>query len=64
MQPLSTWENILLGAFAILLIFWLKPGIKAALERSKTAKSDWPGLLIPLALVILFVLMLIGMVRS
>lgn len=64
MQPLSMWENILLGAFAILLIFWLKPGIKAALERSKTAKSDWPGLLIPLALVILFVLMLIGMVRS
>ncbi|CAG7856361.1 hypothetical protein MCAMS1_00813 [biofilm metagenome] len=64
MQPLSMWENILLAAFAILLIFWMKPGIKAALERSKTAKSDWPGLVIPLALVILFIGILIAMVRS
>jgi hypothetical protein len=64
MQPLSMWENVLLGAFAILLIFWMKPGIKAALERSKTAQSDWIGLLIPLGLVILFVLLLISMVKS
>lgn len=64
MQPLSMWENILLAAFAILLIFWMKPGIKAALERSKTAQSDWSGLLIPLALVILFISFLIAMVRS
>ncbi len=64
MQPLSAWENVLLGAVALLLIFWMKPGIKAALERSKTAQSDWPGLLIPLALVILFIFLLIAMVRS
>jgi hypothetical protein len=64
MEPLSTWENALLGAFAILVIFWMKPGIKASLERSKTAQSDWPGLLIPLALVVLFVLFLIAMVKS
>lgn len=63
MQPLSTWENLLLGALALLVIFWMKPGIKAALERSKTAQSDWPGLLIPLVLVVLFVLMLIAMVK-
>jgi hypothetical protein len=64
MQPLSMWENVLLGAFAILLIFWMKPGIKVAPERSKTAQSDWLGLLIPLGLVILFVLLLISMVKS
>ncbi|ESS72658.1 hypothetical protein MGMO_52c00120 [Methyloglobulus morosus KoM1] len=63
MEPLSTWENVLLGAFAILLIFWMKPGIKAALEKSKTAQSDWPGLLIPIALVVLFVFFLIAMVK-
>ncbi len=63
MQPLSTWENLLLGALALLVIFWMKPGIKAAMERSKTAQSDWPGLLIPLVLVVLFVLMLIVMVK-
>ena len=64
MQPLSTWENIFLGALALLVIFWMRPGIKAALEKSKTAQSDWPGLLIPLALVALFVLFLISMVKS
>jgi hypothetical protein len=64
MEPLSTWENLLLGALAILMFFWMKPGIKAALEKSKTVKSDWLGLLIPLGLVVLFVLFLISMVKS
>lgn len=64
MESLSTWENVLLGALALLMIFWMKPGIKAALEKSKTAKTDWPSLLIPLALVVLFVLFLIAMVKS
>jgi hypothetical protein len=63
MQPLSTWENLLLGAFALLLIFWMKPGIKAALEKSKTARADWPGALIPLAIVIIFVMLLLAMVE-
>jgi len=63
MEPLSTWENLLLGVFAILLIFWMKPGIKAALEKSKTTQSDWPALLIPIALVVLFVCFLIAMVK-
>lgn len=63
MQPLSTWENLLLGAFALLLIFWMKPGIKAALEKSKTASADWPGALMPLAIVIIFVMLLVAMVK-
>ena len=63
MEPLSTWENLLLGALALLVIFWMKPGIKAAMEKSKTAKADWPGLLIPLVLVVLFVMFLIAMVK-
>jgi hypothetical protein len=63
MQTLSTWENVLLGALALLVIFWMKPGLKAALERSKTAKTDWPGLLVPLVLVVLFVMALIAMVK-
>jgi len=45
------------------LIFWMKPGIKAALEKSKTIQSDWPALLIPIALVVLFVCFLIAMVK-
>lgn len=63
MSPLSTWENLLLGVFALLLIFWMKPGIKAAMEQSKTAKADWPAVLLPLALIVLFVFILIAMVK-
>ena len=64
MEPLSTWENLFVGAIAILMIFWMKPGIKAAMERSKTAQSDWQSVLIPLALVVLFVILMVGMVKS
>ncbi len=62
MQALSTWENLLLGAIAVLIIFWASPGIKQSLARSKQAKSDWPALLLPLALVVLFVFFLVAMV--
>jgi hypothetical protein len=62
MQTFSTWETILLGAMVILVIFWMRPGIKSALAQSQQAKSDWSGVLIPMALVVLFVIFLIMMV--
>jgi hypothetical protein len=62
MQTFSTWESLLLGAMAILAIFWMKPGIKAAMEQSRQAKRDWQGVLVPLALVVLFIIFLIAMV--
>jgi hypothetical protein len=62
MQALETWEMILLGALAVLLIFWFRPGIKAALERSREAEKDWKAVLIPLVLVVLFVILLISLV--
>jgi hypothetical protein len=63
MQAMSTWENLLLGAMVVLMIFWARPGIKGAIARSKQAKSDWPAVLWPLILVVLFVVLLITMVR-
>ncbi|MGB4948305.1 MAG: hypothetical protein WBQ05_14065 [Candidatus Competibacter denitrificans] len=44
-------------------MLWFQPGVKAAIERSRVAKKDWPAALIPLALVVLFVLLLIRIVR-
>ncbi len=64
MESLSIWEIIGLGALAIFVIFWFRPGMKAALEQSKTAEQDWKGALIPLGLVVLFVILLIAVVRS
>jgi hypothetical protein len=64
MEAAAWWELLLGGAVALLMILWFRPGIKAALERGKTAKKDWPAVLIPIGLVVLFVLLLIQIVRS
>jgi hypothetical protein len=59
---MSTWENLLIGALALLFVFWMSPGIKAAMVRSRQAQQDWGGVLIPLSLVVLLVIFLIAMV--
>ncbi|MFM8330233.1 MAG: hypothetical protein ACKN9T_00940 [Candidatus Methylumidiphilus sp.] len=59
MQNYSTWETILIGLIALLVVFWFSPGIKASFERSKQAKADWGAVLVPLALVAVFVFLLI-----
>lgn len=64
MESPAWWEMLLAGAAVLLLIFWFRPGIKASIERSKTAKKDWPAALIPIGAVVLFVLFLIQIVRS
>ena len=59
---METWEQVLVGAFAILILVFVFPGIKATLEKSRQAEKDWPGLLIPMAFVIgliIFVIMLL-----
>lgn len=55
---MALWEQLALGAVALLVIFWFRPGIKAALQKSEQAEKDWPGLLLPIAAVILFVVFL------
>lgn len=62
MQQPSTWEAVLYGVLALLMILWFRPGIKAAMERSQAAEKDWPAVLIPIALVVLFVVFLVVMV--
>ena len=63
MEAMPWWEAILAGLIAVLVIFWFRGGIKATMEQSRDAPKDWSGALIPLALVVLFVLFLIAMVR-
>ncbi len=63
MDSLATWEKLLLGAFAVLLIFVFRPGLKQAFKQSQeAADKDWAGFLIPLAVIILFVVLLISLV--
>ena len=63
MESAAWWEILLGGLMVVLVVLWFQPGVKAAIERSRTAKKDWPAALIPLALVVLFVLLLIQLVR-
>ncbi|MDX9741698.1 MAG: hypothetical protein RBT81_11045 [Gammaproteobacteria bacterium] len=61
---MALWEQILLGVLALLVLFWMGPGVKSAMERSREAPRDWRGVLIPVGMVVLFVLFLISMVRN
>jgi len=62
---MSTWEQVLLGIGALILLFFFWPGVKATLERSKQAENkDWKGALLPIGFVVLFVVLLIMMVKS
>ncbi len=60
MEQPSTWQMLLYGAIALLVIFWFRPGIKAAMERSREAEKDWPAVLVPIILVVLFVAFLVA----
>ena len=63
MEQMSTWEMLLLGVLVLLVLFWVGPGVRGMLEKSRQAENrDWAGLLWPIALVVLFVLFLIKMV--
>ena len=56
---MALWEQLALGAIALLVIFWFKPGVSAALKQSEEAQKDWPALLLPIVAVILFVVFLV-----
>jgi hypothetical protein len=62
---MSTWEQVLLGAGALIILFLFWPGVKATLERSRQAEEkDWKSVLIPIGAVVLFVIMLIIMAKA
>lgn len=62
MESYSIWENLLLGLLVLGMLFWMRPGVKATMEKSRTAKSDWAAVVVPIGFVIMFVIFLIAMV--
>lgn len=50
---------IALGAIAIIAVLWMYPGLNRLLKESREAEKDWPGFLIPIGAVIVFVILLI-----
>ncbi len=62
---MALWEQVLVGALAVGVVFFFMPGIKASLKQSREAKSkDWAGALFPIGLVVLFVIVLIAIARG
>ncbi|HIL94010.1 MAG TPA: hypothetical protein EYG47_04170 [Cycloclasticus sp.] len=59
MASMALWEQLALSAVALLVIFWFRPGVKAALKQSEEAEKDWMGILLPVAAVILFIVFLV-----
>lgn len=62
MESYSLGENLLLGLLVLGMLFWMGPGIKATMEKSRTAKADWMGVVVPIGFVIMFVIFLVAMV--
>ena len=61
---MELWEQLVLGALALLVLFMFRPGIKATIERSKNAEEKhWGTLALLAAVLIAFVILLISSVR-
>ena len=59
MEPIATWENLLLVVLALLVILWFSPSIDKMIRVSRDAIIDWIELAKPIAMVSLFVYLLI-----
>jgi len=62
---MQVWEQILLGGAALLLVFFLWPGVKSAMEMSRQSENrDWLAVFVPVCLVVFFVILLIIIAKS
>lgn len=61
-EGLATWEMIALGAIAVVVLLLFFPGLKTIIRDSREAEKDWPGLIIPIGVVVVFVIFLVMIV--
>lgn len=63
-MEMELWEKILLGALALLVLFFFAPGLKTMMERSRQAEQKHWGTVALLALILVaFVMLLISSVQ-
>ena len=39
MDPLATWEKLLIGVIGLLVLLWFSPGIKIMIGQSRNAQK-------------------------
>ena len=62
MESFATWEKLLLGVIGLLVLLWFSPGVKTMIAQSRDAKKNWPAVLIPTVVVVIFVILLLNLV--
>ena len=62
MDPLATWEKLLIGVIGLLALLWFFPGVKTMIAQRRDAQKDWPAVLIPAVVVVIFVILLLNLV--
>ena len=62
MDPLATWEKLLIGVIGLLVLLWFWPGVKTMIGHSRNAQKNWPAVLIPAVVVVIFVILLFNLV--
>ena len=62
MDPLATWEKLLIGVIGLLVLLWFSPGVKMMIGQSRDAQKNWPAVLIPTAVVVTLVIVLLNLV--
>ncbi len=61
---MPTWEKILLGLLAVVLVVWFWPSLRHSLQHApKGASEDWRSLLLILLGVVIFVIFLLATAR-
>ena len=62
MDPLATWEKLLIGVIGLLVLLWFSPGVKIMIGQSRDSQKNRPAILIPAVVVIIFVIVLPNLV--
>ena len=62
MDPLTTWEKLLIGVIGLLVLLWFSPGVKIMIGQSRDVPKNWPAVLIPAVVVVIFVILLLNLV--
>ena len=62
MDPLATWEKLLIGVIGLLVLLWFSPGVKIMTGQSRDARKNWPAVLIPAVVVVIFVILLLNLI--
>ena len=64
-EALPIWVQVGMGLLALAVLFFFGPrALEAAKNSPKGSAQDWLGVLLPIGAVVLFIILLIGLLRS